>query len=202
MVACTEAGTRAARGRCTLARSSRARRHPAGAGALLLEGVALKTLLLIRHAHAGHGDPGLPDRSRPLSERGRREAIGLGQRLAQRDPAPTLIVASPARRTSETARAVARAIGYPLEDVVPNERLYECGVDDLLDAIASFNERHRSAIVVGHNPALSELAWRFSADIESMAPAAVATFAFEVDDWASLLHEKPVSASLDPPAPG
>ncbi|MGE0313632.1 MAG: histidine phosphatase family protein [Lautropia sp.] len=162
----------------------------------------MKTLLLIRHAHAGHGEPGLPDRARTLSTRGQQEALALGRRLADRHLRPTLVVTSPALRTAETARAVARALGYRLEDIVPNERLYECRADELLDTIAAFNDRHSVAIVVGHNPALSELAWRFSEAIEFMAPASVATVEFDTDEWIALLHERPVGASLDAGEPG
>lgn len=38
----------------------------------------MKTLFLIRHAKSSWDDPTLPDRSRPLAERGERDAATLG----------------------------------------------------------------------------------------------------------------------------
>lgn len=159
----------------------------------------MKTLLLIRHAHAGHGEPGTRDKLRSLSARGQREAAAVGKRLAAQGARPDLIVSSPAVRTCETARVIARALGYPLEDIVPIERLYEAEVEDLIEVIEGLNERHSQVILIAHNPALGELAWRFSDELESMVPGAVAQFTFDADSWTEVPRAKLSRASLETP---
>jgi 8-oxo-dGTP diphosphatase len=69
---------------------------------------------LVRHAHAGnkHGWAG-PDRLRPLSGTGRREAHGLLTQL--RDYRITRILSSPALRCLETVEPLARRRGLTVE---------------------------------------------------------------------------------------
>jgi bisphosphoglycerate-dependent phosphoglycerate mutase len=52
----------------------------------------MKTLFLIRHAKSSWDDPALPDKDRPLGDRGRRDARKMGKRLAKRDVKPDLIL--------------------------------------------------------------------------------------------------------------
>jgi 8-oxo-dGTP diphosphatase len=69
---------------------------------------------LVRHAHAGdkHVWAG-PDRLRPLSEPGRREAHGLLTQL--RDYPITRILSSPATRCLQTVEPLAQGRGLPVE---------------------------------------------------------------------------------------
>jgi Histidine phosphatase superfamily (branch 1) len=55
-------------------------------------GCGMKTLFLIRHAKSSWGDTALPDKDRPLDDRGKRDAPKMGKRLAKRDVKPDLIV--------------------------------------------------------------------------------------------------------------
>src|SRR5262245_16049331 len=57
----------------------------------------MKTLFLVRHAKSARDDPSLPDKERPLNDRGMRDAPKMGQRLAKRHVKPDLILSSPAR---------------------------------------------------------------------------------------------------------
>ena len=58
-------------------------------------------LYVVRHADAGHrAGPGQPDEGRTLSERGRRQADGLRDELA--DAGITRLVASPSVRCVQT----------------------------------------------------------------------------------------------------
>jgi phosphohistidine phosphatase SixA len=75
------------------------RQDPGGGG--------VKTLFLIRHAKSSWDDPALPDKDRPLGDRGRRDAPKMGKRLAKGDVEPDLILSSPARRALKTAEIIA-----------------------------------------------------------------------------------------------
>ena len=75
----------------------------------------MKTLFLIRHAKSSWDDTALPDKDRPLADRGRRDAPKMGKRLAKRDVKPDLILSSPARRALTTAEIVAKKLDYKLK---------------------------------------------------------------------------------------
>ncbi|HSW22949.1 MAG TPA: histidine phosphatase family protein, partial [Burkholderiaceae bacterium] len=70
----------------------------------------MKTLYLVRHAKSSWGDPALPDRDRPINERGLRDVATMGQRLAQRDVKLDLLLSSPAARALTTAEHLAKAL--------------------------------------------------------------------------------------------
>src|SRR6266487_3467541 len=70
----------------------------------------MKTLFLIRHAKSSWDDTALPDKDRPLGDRGRRDAPKMGKRLAKRDVKPDLILSSPARRALTTAEIIAKKL--------------------------------------------------------------------------------------------
>jgi phosphohistidine phosphatase len=78
----------------------------------------MKTLFLIRHAKSSWDDTALPDKDRPLGDRGRRDAPKMGKRLAKRDVKPDLILSSPARRALTTAEIIAKKLDYKLKDIV------------------------------------------------------------------------------------
>jgi len=52
----------------------------------------MKTLFLVRHAKSSRDDPSLPDRERPLDDRGKRDAPKMGKRLAKLDAKLDLLV--------------------------------------------------------------------------------------------------------------
>jgi phosphohistidine phosphatase len=81
----------------------------------------MKTLFLIRHAKSSWGDTAVPDKERPLDDRGKRDAPKLGKRLAKRDVKPDLILSSLAMRALATAEIIAKKLDYKLEDIVVDE---------------------------------------------------------------------------------
>ena len=58
----------------------------------------MKTPFLARHAKSSWDETALPDKDRPLNDRGKRDAPNMGTRLAKRAAKPDLILSSPARR--------------------------------------------------------------------------------------------------------
>jgi phosphohistidine phosphatase len=116
----------------------------------------------------------LPDKDRPLNDRGRRDAPKMGERLAKRDVKPSLILSSPAVRALRTAEIIAKKLDYRRKDIVVNERLYAVEADDLLDVIHQLDDKVERVMLFGHNPELTELAHRFSGEIVHMPTCAVA----------------------------
>src|SRR5713226_1188400 len=101
----------------------------------------MKTLFLIRHAKSSWDDTALPDKDRPLDDRGTRDAPKMGKRLAKRDVKPDLILSSPATRALTTAEIIAKKLDYKRKDIVVDDRLYAGAVHSLLDVIHGLGDR-------------------------------------------------------------
>src|SRR5438128_7869495 len=159
----------------------------------------MKTLFLIRHAKSSWDDTALPDKDRPLGDRGRRDAPKMGKRLAKRDVKPDLILSSPARRALTTAEMIAKKLDYKLKDIVVDDRLYAGEADDLLNVIHKLGDKLERVMLFGHNPKLTELAHRLSSKITHMPTCAVAEFTFDVKSWSNIGKDKPATVALDYP---
>lgn len=118
---------------------------------------AVKTVFFLRHAKSSWDDPSLADYDRPLAERGRKTAPVMGSYMRRAGFLPEKVVCSGARRARETLDAVAG----PWPDRPPVEirdEIYHGGSDVLLQLLRTLPDTLGSVMVVGHNPALEELA--------------------------------------------
>ena len=115
-------------------------------------------LLLLRHAKSSWDDPGLADHERPLAKRGRQAAERIGAHLRTSGLHPHMALCSSARRTRETLELLA------LEgcEVHIEEGLYGAADDELLERARELSETIGTAIVIGHNPGLHDLAIRLA----------------------------------------
>lgn len=152
------------------------------------------SLALVRHAKSDWGDPGLDDHDRPLNARGLRDAPEMARRLAAGGFAPAVVVSSTALRARTTAGFFAAQFG--LEPRL-EERLYGAPPSVLLRAAAESGAP--SVVVVAHDPGMSMLAGRLSGEIAHMPTCAVATFAWDVDDWEVVDAIDPVTWTFDSP---
>ena len=156
----------------------------------------MKTLFLIRHAKSSWDDPAQSDRDRPLNDRGKRDAVKMGERLAKRRVKPDLILSSPAVRALATAEIFAKKLDYKRRNIAVNERLYAAEANDLLDVINKLDDQLERVMLIGHNPELTELAHRLSSNITHMPTCAVAEFAFDAKSWSRIGKEKPAKVAL------
>lgn len=131
-----------------------------------------RTLHLLRHAKSSWDDPGLEDRDRPLAPRGRRAGRLLASHIEQHGIGVDLVLCSSALRARQTLELVLPALrGAP--DVRTEERLYGAGVAGLLSRLRSVDESDRRVLLIGHNPALQDLAERLAGDGDAAARQAL-----------------------------
>jgi phosphohistidine phosphatase len=163
----------------------------------------LKTLVLIRHAKSSWKDASLADRDRPLNKRGKRDAPEMGRRLAARGGAPDLIVSSPATRALATARVIAEAVGYPVDGIREDERIYMASPAELLEAIRGLDDGHERVFLFGHNPGLTELVNELSEPaLDNVPTCGVVELRLAADRWADLSPDKVQRADFDTPKSG
>ena len=158
-----------------------------------------RTLILVRHAKSSWDSLDLPDTERPLADRGKRDAPMMGKRLAKQQGKPDLILSSPARRALTTAEIIASELGYKTKDIVVDDRLYATDPETLLAVIGGLNDKLKCVMFFGHNPEISELAHRLSADIAPLPTCSVAQFTFESKSWATIGSVKAEKVFLDYP---
>jgi phosphohistidine phosphatase len=106
----------------------------------------------MRHAKAASPDR-TDDVDRPLTARGHADAAAAGPWLRQRGYRPDLVLCSPATR----ARQTWLALGLTSADVRFERSLYGATALDLLDRLTEVDDEVRVVLLVGHNPALSQL---------------------------------------------
>ena len=123
----------------------------------------------------------------------------MGRRLAERGLVPDRILSSTALRAHTTAQLMAEALGFDVDDIIVDERLYAASADEVLRVIGELDNEVGTAMVVGHNPETASLAHRFSRDVGEMPTCAVAVFTFEEDGWSELDNAEPKSVLVETP---
>jgi phosphohistidine phosphatase len=141
-------------------------------------------LLLVRHAKSSWKDDSLHDIDRPLNKRGLRDAPEMGRRLADRNLNPQLIVTSPAARTLATAQAIAAQLNEPPQNIVIEDCLYGATSDDVLNVIRQFDDSIHTAMVVFHNPTITDLANRYADPfIDNVPTCGIITLQLPTNSW-------------------
>jgi phosphohistidine phosphatase len=153
-----------------------------------------RRIVLLRHAKADW--PDVPDRDRPLADRGRLEAPAAGRWLAGAGIVPRLVLCSPAVRTRETWKLAAGELPQRPRTAY-DERLYEATTGDLLAVLNGVDDEIPDVALVGHNPGMHGVADALAGHTEGDAlarmrrggfpTASVAVLEFE-GSWKSVEH--------------
>lgn len=152
----------------------------------------MKTLTLLRHAKSGWNDPVARDFDRPLNDRGRRAAQTMGRHMRAIGLAFDQVVASPAVRVVETLEDVEKGYGRELHPAF-DRRVYLASGVTLLDIVNGLPDSAATALMIGHNPGLEDLAMMLVPDtgaalrdaLETKYPTAtLAEIALDIDSWA------------------
>lgn len=157
----------------------------------------MKTLYLLRHAEAEAGSSLQDgDHARVLSPRGRAEGREVGRFMKARDMVPEFILASDALRTISTARLVAEELFGDRKNPITSRfdrSLYLAPADALLGHVQAVTGKLDRLLLVAHNPGTMELALQLAGEsasvFEGFAPATLAVFETEAEDWALIAPE-------------
>ena len=146
----------------------------------------MKTLYIVRHAKSSWNHAHLGDHERPLNNRGKRDAPMMGKRLAKQPEQPDLIIASSAVRAQMTSKYIAIEIKYPIDRIVTEKRIYGAEADTILQIIQAIPAHIACAMLVGHNPTLTEFINRYTDKMIANAPTcSIAKIQSHNHDWTS-----------------
>jgi phosphohistidine phosphatase len=149
----------------------------------------MKTVYILRHAKSSWDFPHLSDDERPLLEKGKKRTRLINEFLIENRIKPDLIITSHAVRAYETARIVARAVGYPKEEIMVSKTIYYSDSDNLMDQVFDLSGSLNSVMLVGHNPTLTNFVNRYLTDtIEWLPTSGLVSISFETDTWQDLIN--------------
>jgi len=169
---------------------------------LMVDGAANnpRSLLLLRHAKSSWEDSSWDDFDRPLADEGCWAALQLGHRLLQKEnlEPPSVIYASPSKRTVQTL-ALLRRDGWAANvPVVFDDRLYNfdvnattAGAEAYLDVITRSFGDERRVMIVGHNPPIGALVQLLLPNFQKFPPGTFCEIDWtDLDAWNRLQAEK------------
>jgi phosphohistidine phosphatase len=140
--------------------------------------VPTRRIWLLRHAKSDWNQPGVADHDRKLNKRGRRSAKEIAETVRREGIQPDVTLVSSAKRAQETAGT----LKLPL---TKDAALYNASAADLLTRLRSLPEDAQSALLVGHNPGMDELAAQLGDD-DGMSTATLVAFDVDAPTWAQL----------------
>ena len=151
----------------------------------------MRTLILLRHGKAvPHGASS--DFDRLLTEKGQQDSMAAGKLLKEAGIIPDVMLVSPALRTRMTWNEAQRELPPIHETLMP--ALYQASSDDILAIIHEMDNMMRSVCVVGHKPALHEIAVRLAKSSKArkdigdhFPPGSLIVLRFETTEFRSIM---------------
>ncbi len=140
----------------------------------------MKRLLMVRHAKSDWGDLRLKDFDRPLNKRGKENAPDMGNRLKNRHYYVDVIVSSSSKRTKQTSKRIAAAIGYDKKNIVWSDDLYHANKDRIKETIYTLDKEYESVMIVCHNTGITDFVNSLAGYVTDNLPTC-GMVAFEVD---------------------
>ncbi len=134
----------------------------------------------------------MQDVDRPLAPRGARAAARMRDHIDAEGMRPELVLCSSALRTRETLARILPGLGPELTVRIESS-IYSFEADELLDRLRAIPADIGSVMLVGHNPAMQELASLLAADGDRLdelrkgfPTAALAELDLSISSWADL----------------
>ncbi len=143
-----------------------------------------KTLYLVRHAKSAWPKDFNSDFHRPLNARGNRDAPRVARHLATLGCSPDIIISSAAARARTTAEIMASVLGYA-EQIRLLDELYFEGINGIINALADLPDDVEQALLVSHNPTISDYGSQMTSRPVSMPTCAVAVIEGDWPNWPS-----------------
>ncbi|MBI2794685.1 MAG: histidine phosphatase family protein [Ignavibacteria bacterium] len=141
-----------------------------------------KQLILIRHAKSDWADSSLKDFDRPLNVRGMKDAPFMADWLKEAVGSVDAFYSSPAKRAQQTAKIFIEALVPPTSYTV--DKLYDADIEDVINVITSIPPTIRRAVLVAHNPGLTQAAEYLTATtLHNIPTSGVVVLDLIVDEW-------------------
>ncbi len=146
----------------------------------------MKTIVFIRHGKSSW-DYQVPDKDRPLKERGIHDANLVSAELKIRNLKLDFAFSSPANRALHTAMIVLRNLNYDLDNFKVCNDLYDFSGESTLSFLKGVADELNTIIIFGHNYAFTSLVNTLGDTyIENVPTSGLVEIQFNVNQWSRI----------------
>ena len=153
----------------------------------------MKTITFLRHSKSSW-DFDVSDINRPLSELGINKIKKTSNSSKDTLNSAEIFFSSPANRAVHTCIIMANCLDIDLGKVVICNELYTFNMMEVFDFIRQIDNKFSNVLLIGHNPAFTEISNYFSENkILNLPTAKWFSLKFKSDNWTDIIDLKPIS---------
>ena len=153
----------------------------------------MKTITFLRHSKSSW-DYILEDVDRPLNEVGIEKIKKVAESSKHQFINSDIIFSSTANRAIHTCLILTRQLSISNNKIRLSEDLYTFNHFEVFDFIKKIEDKYSQVVLVGHNPAYTEISNYFSENkILNLPTARWFSMKFDSDKWSDILKLKPTS---------
>ena len=146
----------------------------------------MKELIILRHAKSNR-TYSVDDINRPLSPEGIERIKKISHKKENFFIEADIIISSPAIRALHSAMITIHELNLPLEQLKIDKQLYTFSGFSVIDYVYTLDDCWNKVILVGHNPAFTEVINHFSDEgINHLRTAGCVQITFDGDQWSNL----------------
>ena len=153
----------------------------------------MKVITFLRHSKSSW-ENNIEDINRPLSETGIKKIKKIANLSKDHFISTEIIFTSSANRALHTSVLLSRTLSINLNKIKICDELYTFDHDKVFDFIETINNNYSEVVLVGHNPAFTNISNYFSENkILNLPTARWFSLKFESDNWSDIINLKPIS---------
>lgn len=163
----------------------------------------MRTLLLVRHAKSSWDNADVGDIHRSLSDRGKRDAPAMAQRLVKNGVHVDRLVSSPARRALQTAEAFLHVFGGKEKEIRVVPDLYHASPEAFRDVIERLDNGDHTVALFSHNPGITAFVNTLTnMRVDNMPTCSIFAVTSTAENWTDFLNSNPQYWFFDFPKSG
>ena len=153
----------------------------------------MKVITFLRHSKSSW-ENNLEDIHRPLSKIGIEKIKKIAISSKDHFISSEIIFTSSANRALYTSVLLSRILSINLNKIRICDELYTFNYNKVFDFIQTIDNNYSKVVLVGHNPAFTDISNYFSENkILNLPTARWFSLKFESDNWSDIINLKPVS---------
>ena len=153
----------------------------------------MKVITFLRHSKSSW-ENNLEDIHRPLSKIGIEKIKKIAISSKDHFISSEIILTSSANRALYTSVLLSRILSINLNKIRICDELYTFNYNKVFDFIETIDNNYSKVVLVGHNPAFTDISNYFSENkILNLPTARWFSLKFESDNWSDIINLKPIS---------
>ena len=145
----------------------------------------MKKIYVLRHAKSSWKDLTLGDFHRPLNSRGQTDGPMMSVYLSTRIDMIDFLHCSSSVRTYETSKYFIERIKFI--DIQYDESLYHSSSSEIISNIKCYDEQYHSAMIIAHNPGLTNLINEISdISLDNLPTTGFVEINFDCTKWSDI----------------